>query len=430
MAVPARFTKLDTTNANDELWVLQVPAMLGDLIAAAPPGADLGRLERIQLAYGKSDVLVRLSDSHVPEADRHVTPTDYHVKDGLAVPGRVIRLAGGSAALAGITSIFSEAKPSSSDPAFIARKKRDREADAAEQGQARKGTRMAVSSESASTSGRFVGIRMAEAAEQARKEGKSASSLVTAWEPSVEEAVAKASALPGGTTLFGLFRFRAYYARDQLRSAIQGTEAAPDAASAEQEIRAKCDYLQSGPRRGKWVLKERYRGPDSAKQDPDRPMRELFRPGQGFTRRDLVGSIRTITGIQQLAEDAVDGMLEAGAVVERSAAAAAAAAGDSSSSSAAGAAQAGGSSTGGARLYLADESRRPRSVAELLRRRQADGLPLMTAGQVCAALLADLTPLEAEAQLRAVCRGEISSAADVCELDEAKLRAMDEARRA
>ncbi len=180
MAVPARFTKLDTTNANDELWVLQVPvracsscalgssesaasertapalarnrravapssrmvwrpqAMLGDLIAAAPPGADLGRLERIQLAYGKSDVLVRLSDSHVPEADRHVTPTDYHVKDGLAVPGRVIRLAGGSAALAGITSIFSEAKPSSSDPAFIARKKRDREADAAEQGQARK----------------------------------------------------------------------------------------------------------------------------------------------------------------------------------------------------------------------------------------------------------------------------------------------------
>lgn len=56
-------------------------------------------------------------------------------------------------------------------------------------------------------------------------------------------------------------------------------------------------------------------------------------------------------------------------------------------------------------------------------------MPLMTAGQVCAALLADLTPLEAEAQLRSVCRGEITTAADVCELDEAKLKAADEARR-
>lgn len=112
--------------------------MLGDLIAAAPPGADLGRLERIQLAHGKSDVLVRLAESHVPEADKHVTPTDYHVKDGLSVPGRVIRLAGRSASLAGITSIFSEAKPSSSDPAFVARKKRDRDTETAEEGLARK----------------------------------------------------------------------------------------------------------------------------------------------------------------------------------------------------------------------------------------------------------------------------------------------------
>jgi len=270
---------------------------------------------------------------------------------------------------------------------------------------------------SASTGTRFVGVRVSDAVEAARKSGAGTTARVTAWEPSVASAVERASALPEGATLFSLYRLRAYYPRDQLRAALAGNpRSGLDSRSAEAEVRAKCRYVSKGHRRGQWALRQEYVAPDSAKRDEERPLRELFAPGQTFSRRELQGSVVAVTGRLQLAEAVVAAALEAGAVVQSAASAAPSSSSSSSSFS-----------SSAPQIALAPPARRPRSVVALLRRRAAASAPLYTAEQVVASLMFDLTMPQIEEQIGAVCSGEVLGPEDLCELDAAKAKAWEEA---
>lgn len=69
---------------------------------------------------------LRLQPGIVPDDLKDLTPLTYTIRDGIPLPGRVLRFAGGTAALVGVTSTFSDAKASSSDPVFRNRQKRER----------------------------------------------------------------------------------------------------------------------------------------------------------------------------------------------------------------------------------------------------------------------------------------------------------------
>jgi len=100
---------------------------LGTLIANAGPGQAIARIDRMPNIGMRGQVLLHVDGSVVPPGEADITPTVYTVADGLKLPGRVMRLAGGTASLEGVTSIFSEAKARFNDPAFAERKKRERE---------------------------------------------------------------------------------------------------------------------------------------------------------------------------------------------------------------------------------------------------------------------------------------------------------------
>jgi hypothetical protein len=64
-------------------------------------------------------------------------------------------------------------------------------------------------------------------------------------------------------------------------------------------------------------------------------------------------------------------------------------------------------------------------VVELLRKWDKAGRGPLTAEEVVAAMYADLTLGASEAQMKAVCRGEIESPVDLCELDPTKAAAWE-----
>lgn len=289
---------------------------------------------------------------------------------------------------------------------------------------------MARTLASASTGAEFVGVRYADAVAEAGD----AASKASAWEVTPDEAVARAAESPGGITLFSLFRHRAYFGKTRLLAALsgRGSSSSAGAKEVEAEMRAKCEYIRTGPRRGSWALSATYRGPDSFPRDEDRPLRDLFRDGHTYTRREFRSAVRAVTGRPKLAESVLKQMLAVGVLSLEAPVAAAAASPSSTSSSSAAAATAATTTEKeslAATLHLAPPSRRPQSVAELLRKWEAAGNDPLTAEEVVAALYADLTLAQSEAQLKDVCRGPIESPMDVCVLDPAKVAAWEAEQR-
>jgi hypothetical protein len=409
-----------TQDADQELWVIKVPSMLSEVVQKAPPGAALGMIER-QSIHGLTRVALSLAPGIVEPEQVDVTPTLYRISDGLDLPARVLNVRGSVATFVGRAASNSEAKPDPRDPAYLTRKKREREE---EMLQRRKGkvSKLALTAESASTGERFVGVRVADAVASAG--GSVSNSKIPAWELPADKAVAEAvEQSKGALSLHSLFKHRAYYSREQLRTALLTHRLASDSADAEEQIRLKCDYLKSGPRRGQWALKPIYRTSDSKPRDEDRPLRELWPVsesksglGKGFTEREIRGAIIAIRGGRQLADVAVGALVDAGALIvslpQKPASA-------SSGAVAAASAQPAGLPT----YHLAPSLSRPKSVPQLMRKLEDANAAPWTAERLIAALILDLTLEEAEEQLIAVTEGTIDNPNQVCKLDHAKLEA-------
>jgi hypothetical protein len=101
-------------------------ADVGTAISAAGPGASIGAIHRIAGPAGQRSVQLKLDPSIVPDDKKDLLPLAYTIRDGIPLPGRVLRFHGGTAALVGVTSTFSDAKASSNDPVFRNRQKRER----------------------------------------------------------------------------------------------------------------------------------------------------------------------------------------------------------------------------------------------------------------------------------------------------------------